>query len=85
MLDYGQPIASKDAERAVIRDVWIYTAILFSMLAAVAFVMSGALSLIGLVLFICVTSGLGITWLTHIEYTAARQNGRPPRINRIFD
>ncbi len=85
MLDYGQPAATKDAERAVIRDVWIYTAALFAVFGAVSLVMTASLGLLGLVLFIGVTGGLGITWLTHIEFTAARQTGRPPRINRIFD
>jgi hypothetical protein len=69
----------------VIRDVWIYTIVLFVLLGAIGVVMTGSLSLLGLVLFICVTGGLGITWLTHVEFTAARQSGRPPRITRIFD
>jgi hypothetical protein len=84
MLDYGQPVASKDAERAVIRDVLIYTAFLFVVLGAIGLVMTGSLSLLGFVLFIFGTGGLGLTWLVHVEYTAARQYGRPPRINRLF-
>jgi hypothetical protein len=85
MLDYTQPVASKDAERAVIRDVWIYTVFLFVVLAGLGLVMTGSIGALALILFICVSGGLGITWLTHIEFTAARQYGRAPRINRIFD
>jgi hypothetical protein len=69
----------------VIRDVWIYTAFLFLLLGGMSVVMFGSLGLAGLVLFICLSGGLGITWVTHNEFTAARQYGRPPRIHRIFD
>ncbi len=85
MLDYGQPVASKDAERAVIRDVWIYTAFLFVILGALGLVMTGSISALALILFICATGGLGITLVTHNEFIAARRNGRPPRITRLFD
>jgi hypothetical protein len=85
MLGYGQPVASKDTERAVIRDVWMYTVLLFAILGALCLVMTGSLSALAFVLFICTTGGLAITWLTHIEFAKARRYGRPPRINRIFD
>jgi hypothetical protein len=65
--------------------MWIYTVFLFVVLGAIGFVMTGSLSALALILFICLTGGIGITLVTHNEFDAARRNGRPPRITRIFD
>jgi len=84
-IDYIRSLASKAAERAVIKDVWLYTALLAVILFAVGGVMTGSFAVIMLIGAICLVGGSLITLITHNEYESARQAARPPRIHRIFD
>jgi membrane-bound ClpP family serine protease len=84
-LDYSQSLASKAAERAVIKDVWWYTGLLAVILFVVGGVMTGSLGVIALTGVICAVGGGLISLITHNEYESARRSARPPRIHRIFD
>jgi membrane-bound ClpP family serine protease len=84
-LDYSRSLASKAAERAVIRDVWLYTALLAVVLILVGAFMTGSFGAVALIGAICVVGGSLITLITHNEYESARRSARPPRIHRIFD
>jgi hypothetical protein len=84
-LEYNTSAASRAAERAVVVDLWRYTALLAGILLAITAFFSGSLSAMALTATICLVGGGLITLITHTEFDSARRLGRAPRIHRIFE
>ncbi len=84
-LEFSHSLASKAAEKAVIRDVWLYTGLLAAILFAFSVFMTRSVFVLALTAAICLVGGGLITLITHNEFVSARRSARPPRIHRIFD
>src|SRR5947207_914164 len=78
------------AERVVLRDIWLYCGMLFTIgaaIAAAASLFAGELLLpvfFGLI-YVCMIGGLLIHLVTLDRWARARRRGEEPDLTRIFD